>query len=129
MLEGKLVLVGDDGLPLKHVNANSQANVMGTFPSLFKSFGSPNMSLEVDIAGDKSNGTRPRSYDDRLNGDLSKNVVNFLTLIASAVNGVDVAVSKDSVQQVMERFENSVYWFFMGKRVMYHVVENYVKKV
>ncbi|PWA75187.1 zinc knuckle CX2CX4HX4C [Artemisia annua] len=89
MLEGKLVLVGDDGVALKPVNADSQATDMELFPSF-------------------------------------KKVANLCTLIVPASNGVDVAVSKESVLQVKECFEISIYGFFLGKRVSYPMVENYI---
>ncbi|GJY04964.1 hypothetical protein Tco_0370904 [Tanacetum coccineum] len=43
-----------------------------------------------------------------------------------AGNGVDVNVPKESVSVVNERLNNSVYGFFLGKRVAYPVVENYL---
>ncbi|GJR61825.1 hypothetical protein Tco_1503987 [Tanacetum coccineum] len=56
------------------------------------------------------------------------NVANFRTLIALACNEADVAVSVESVQEVKERFETSVYYgFILGRTVAYPVVENYVK--
>nr|GEW60863.1 RNA-directed DNA polymerase, eukaryota, reverse transcriptase zinc-binding domain protein [Tanacetum cinerariifolium] len=83
MLEGKLVLVGDDGIPLKPLNVDGQATVMDHFPCLSNTFGTPNASIKVATA--------------------------------------------ESVLQVKERFENCVYGFFLGKRVAYTLVENYVK--
>ena len=78
MLEDKLVLVGDDGVPLKPVNVDSQATDMEPFPSLSNSFRSLITSTKLDNAGDKWNGTGPSSYVDRLNGNLSKKVANFV---------------------------------------------------
>lgn len=60
ILEAKLVLVGNDVVTLKPVNADSQATVE-PFPSLYESFGSPYTSAKVDTAGDKSKGTGPGS--------------------------------------------------------------------
>ena len=75
----------------------------------------------MDIVGDTSNGTGPGSYAHRLNGDLSKKVANFRTLFAPNGNEADVAVSKELVLQVKERFENTVYGFFLDKRLVYPV--------
>ena len=47
-------------------------------------------------------------------------------MLTSASSGPDVVVSRDSVNMVHERFCNIVYGFFLGKRVSYPVVENYV---
>ncbi|GJZ38563.1 hypothetical protein Tco_0585126 [Tanacetum coccineum] len=51
----------------------------------------------------------------------------FRTLLAPSGNGADVDVTKESVGVVVERFSNIVYGFFLGKRVAYPAVENYVK--
>nr|GEY91312.1 hypothetical protein [Tanacetum cinerariifolium] len=42
-------------------------------------------------------------------------------------NEVDVVVSVESIKAVSDRFGNSAYGFFLGKRVAYPVVANYVK--
>ncbi|PWA79551.1 hypothetical protein CTI12_AA204950 [Artemisia annua] len=60
---GKLVLVGEDGVPLKPVKVDSQATILGPFPSLSYLFSSPNTSAKVGIAGDESNGMGTGSYD------------------------------------------------------------------
>ena len=69
----------------------------------------------------------PASYVNRLNGEQSKKVAKFLILIPSAGNGSDVLVSIKYVLHVKDRLENSVYGFFLGKRVAFPVVEYYVK--
>nr|GEV47828.1 retrovirus-related Pol polyprotein from transposon TNT 1-94 [Tanacetum cinerariifolium] len=49
MLEGKLVFVGDDEMPLKYLNVDGQATVMDHFPYLFDTFGAPNTTTKVAI--------------------------------------------------------------------------------
>nr|GEU47851.1 copia protein [Tanacetum cinerariifolium] len=51
MLEGKLVFVGDDEMPLKSLNVDGQATVMDHFPYLFDTFGAPNTTTKVAIVG------------------------------------------------------------------------------
>ncbi|GKC68000.1 hypothetical protein Tco_1100598 [Tanacetum coccineum] len=51
MIKGKLVLVGDDGIPFKNLNADSQSNVMDHFPCFSDTFGTPNTSNKVATAG------------------------------------------------------------------------------
>ncbi|GJY15158.1 putative ribonuclease H-like domain-containing protein [Tanacetum coccineum] len=51
---------------------------------------------------------------------------DFLRIIR-VLNGADVAVSLESVRIISERFANLVYGFFLGKRIAYPVVDNYVK--
>ncbi|GJU28404.1 constans-like protein [Tanacetum coccineum] len=94
LLEGKRVLVGHDELPIKKV----YGQVMDPFPSLADTFGIPKSSTNVSTDGtsDTLNGTGPCSYAKRLNGEPSKKVANFRTLIAPTENGADVAVSLTS---------------------------------
>ncbi|GJW37319.1 hypothetical protein Tco_0060239 [Tanacetum coccineum] len=128
MLEGKLVLVGYDGLPLKPMNDDGQTTIMDHFPWLSDTFGTPNTTTKVAMAdtrytssnnredglvnvieSDKLNGMRPVSYANHINDEPSMIVANLRTLIALAGNGADVAVSLDSVLEDKERYENSVY--------------------
>ncbi|GKE42174.1 hypothetical protein Tco_1469458 [Tanacetum coccineum] len=69
----------------------------------------------------------PGSFAKFLKGKLSRKSINFLTLVAPASNGADVAISMKSVRIVHERICNTMYGFFLGKRVAYLVVESYVK--
>ncbi|GJY00545.1 hypothetical protein Tco_0357563 [Tanacetum coccineum] len=61
--------------------------------------------------------------------DLENRVgkVNFHTLVAPAGNRADVAILLESIRAISERFANKVYGFFVGKRVTFPVVDNYVK--
>ncbi|GKA62604.1 putative reverse transcriptase domain-containing protein [Tanacetum coccineum] len=42
-------------------------------------------------------------------------------------NGIDVVVSVESIRAISKRFANTAYGFFLGKRVAYLVVSNYVR--
>ncbi|GKC26216.1 hypothetical protein Tco_1033510, partial [Tanacetum coccineum] len=46
--------------------------------------------------------------------------------IAFRGNRVDVVVPVESIRAISERFANTAYGFFLGKRVAYPVVANYV---
>ncbi|GJV33146.1 hypothetical protein Tco_1393546 [Tanacetum coccineum] len=59
------------------------------------------------------------SFATLLKGDTSRKSVNFHTLNTLAGNGADVAVHLEYVRAVSERFANSAYGFFLGKRVAY----------
>ncbi|GKC11044.1 hypothetical protein Tco_1007826 [Tanacetum coccineum] len=76
--------------------------------------------LTVNIKG-------PVSFAKLVTREPRKKTVNFRTLLSPASNRSDVAISLESVRAVSEHFANSVYGFFLGKRVAYPVVENYVK--
>ncbi|GKD43600.1 retrovirus-related pol polyprotein from transposon TNT 1-94, partial [Tanacetum coccineum] len=47
--------------------------------------------------------------------------------IAPGGNGIDVVVPVESIRTVSDRFANTVYGFFLRKRVAYPVVNNYVR--
>ncbi|GJV87049.1 hypothetical protein Tco_1530987 [Tanacetum coccineum] len=64
------------------------------------------------------------SFETPLKGESSRNL-NFRTLITQAGNGDDVVVMLESIRVVSERYANSAYGFFLGKRVVYPVVANY----
>nr|GEW29595.1 hypothetical protein [Tanacetum cinerariifolium] len=53
--------------------------------------------------------------------------IGFRALVTPAGNGADVVVSKESVCVVNEQLNNTVYGFFLVKRMAYPVVEKYVK--
>ncbi|GJX91578.1 hypothetical protein Tco_0344904 [Tanacetum coccineum] len=42
-------------------------------------------------------------------------------------NGIDVVVPMESIHTISERFSNTTYGFFLGKRVAYPIVANYVR--
>ncbi|GKF08861.1 zinc knuckle CX2CX4HX4C containing protein [Tanacetum coccineum] len=84
-------------VPLIHLNKVATAGTRDT-PSTNGEDGSVNVSKN-----DISNGMGPDSYANRINGEPK---------ISS---------------EVKERFKNYVYGFFLGKKVAYPVVENFVK--
>nr|GEW26828.1 retrotransposon protein, putative, unclassified [Tanacetum cinerariifolium] len=60
-------------------------------------------------------------------GKPSKIKVNFRTLFTLAVNRIDVVIHVMSIRATSDRFANTAYGFFLGKRVAYPVVANYVR--
>nr|GEW59628.1 hypothetical protein [Tanacetum cinerariifolium] len=117
----KLMLMGDDGKPLKLLNLDGQSTAIESFTYFSGAFGTPNASTKVATTG-------PNDIPSN-KGDDGKKAINFRTLIAPATNVAHVAISIKLVLEVRERFENSVYGFFQGKRVAYPVVENYIKNM
>ncbi|GKB93836.1 hypothetical protein Tco_0979973 [Tanacetum coccineum] len=59
---------------------------------------------------------------------LRKTKVNFRTLFTPAGNGINVVVPVEPIRAISERFANTVYKFFLGNQMAYHVVSNYVRK-
>nr|GEY96504.1 RNA-directed DNA polymerase, eukaryota [Tanacetum cinerariifolium] len=60
-------------------------------------------------------------------GVASRKALNFRTLFAPAGNRVDVVIPAESIRAINNRFANTAYGFFLGKRVAYPVVANYVR--
>nr|GEW45078.1 hypothetical protein [Tanacetum cinerariifolium] len=67
------------------------------------------------------------SFASLLRGESKRKGLNFRTLIKQARNGADVSVPLESICVVSERYVKSAYGFFLGKRVAYPVVANYVR--
>ncbi|GKB59764.1 integrase, catalytic region, zinc finger, CCHC-type containing protein [Tanacetum coccineum] len=62
-----------------------------------------------------------------ITGKPSGKKVNVRTLFIPGVNGIDVVVLVDSIRAISECFVNTTYGFFLGKKVAYPVVANYVR--
>ena len=112
MLHGKLVLVSDDGEHLKPLNVDGQTNTMESFPCFSDTFGTPNTSTKMATACPNNNLLNKGDYSsvkatdgvkltrngvvsnmNLLNGEPSKRIVNFRTLVAPTCNRADVAIS------------------------------------
>ncbi|GJU89799.1 hypothetical protein Tco_0905430 [Tanacetum coccineum] len=57
--------------------------------------------------------------------EQSRKALKFCTLFTLRVNRITVVVPVKSIRAVSERFANTAYGFFLGKRVAYLVVANY----
>ncbi|GJX69155.1 beta-caryophyllene synthase [Tanacetum coccineum] len=60
-------------------------------------------------------------------GKLSGKKLNISTLFTPGANEIDVVVSVGFIRAISDRFANTAYGFFLGKRVAYPVVANYVR--
>nr|GEU56640.1 hypothetical protein [Tanacetum cinerariifolium] len=64
-----------------------------------------------------------------ITGKPSRKKVNVHTFITPGGNRIDVVVLVDSIRDISERFTNTTYGFFLGKKVAYPVVTNYVRDI
>ncbi|GJR81781.1 zinc knuckle CX2CX4HX4C containing protein [Tanacetum coccineum] len=75
--------------------------------------------------------TMPTSYVGAAganNKDQPKVMSNFSHLVAYPVfNGVDIFIPRKVVKKVSSRFENTLYGYFIGKRMAFLVVEYYAR--
>ncbi|GKC83605.1 hypothetical protein Tco_1139322, partial [Tanacetum coccineum] len=119
-------VVGVHGIVNDGMNSSSGiTNVTSALESLGNTFGKESERLSFS-----SNGialSLSISYAKLITGEPSRKTVNFRTLLSPARNGADVAISLESVRAISERFANTFYGFFLGKRVVYPVVANYAK--
>ncbi|GKA83633.1 transcription repressor OFP8-like protein [Tanacetum coccineum] len=99
------------------VSANDAAKVVGLL-SAIEEHG-------LSVLGD--NTVKKVTENINVTGESSMKSVNFCTSTAPVGNGADVAILLESIQVISEQFVNSAYGFFLGKRVAYPVVANYVK--
>ncbi|GKC71048.1 retrotransposon protein, putative, ty1-copia subclass [Tanacetum coccineum] len=60
-------------------------------------------------------------------GKPSGKKLNILTLFTPRGNGIDVIVPMESIRAISKQFANTTYGFFLGRRVAYPVVANYVR--
>ncbi|GJS16008.1 beta-caryophyllene synthase [Tanacetum coccineum] len=79
------------------------------------------------LSNSTTNLNKGTSYANLFTGELNRKSVNFRSLITPAGNGIDVAVPVESVRAISQQFVNTAYGFFLGKRVAYPVVANYVR--
>ncbi|GJW40722.1 retrovirus-related pol polyprotein from transposon TNT 1-94 [Tanacetum coccineum] len=86
----------------------------------------PNPPLPTHEANFAGNAPGKPSYA-TATGKPSGKKVNVRTLFTPGGNGIDVVVPVDSIRAISERFANTAYGFFLGKKVAYPVVANYVR--
>ncbi|GKA36039.1 retrotransposon protein, putative, ty1-copia subclass [Tanacetum coccineum] len=84
------------------------------------------LPLPTQVTTSASNGPGKSSYDNVTSKPSGKKV-NVLTLFTPESNGIDVVVPVDSIHAISERFANTAYGFFLGKKVAYPIVANYVR--
>ncbi|GKD68943.1 kinase-like domain, phloem protein 2-like protein [Tanacetum coccineum] len=113
--EGVTPSVVDMTVEMEKQNSLDDTTVLGSFPPL-----STSISTTAGNAPGKS------SYAN-ITSKPSGKKVNVRTLFTPGGNRIDVVVSVDSIRAISERFANTAYGFFLGKKVAYPVVANYVR--
>ncbi|GJW09243.1 hypothetical protein Tco_1575070 [Tanacetum coccineum] len=83
----------------------------------------PPLSMPVSTVGN----TPGKSSYANITGKPSGKKVNVRTLFTPGGNEIDVVVPVDSIRAISKRFANKTYGFFLGKKVAYPVVANYVR--
>ncbi|GKE32169.1 hypothetical protein Tco_1451491, partial [Tanacetum coccineum] len=107
--------VVDMMVDMDKLSSLEDTNVLGSFPPL----STPDITMASN-APDKS------SYAN-VTGKPSGKKMNIRTLFTTGANRIDVVVPVESIRAISECFANTSYGFFLGKRVAYPVVTNYVR--
>nr|GEW71435.1 hypothetical protein [Tanacetum cinerariifolium] len=130
LIEGKLLLVDDDGKPLPKVVSmiytNSDSEVEDVFDEYVTFMASTCLKRGSD-SGYVVNTACPISYAKLVNGEPSRKSVNFRILITPMGNDADVDIPLESIRAIIEQFSNTTSGFFLGKRATYLIVAHYVK--
>nr|GEX67352.1 hypothetical protein [Tanacetum cinerariifolium] len=113
--EGATPYVADMTVEMDNQNSLKYTSVPKSFPSL---------STPVTTMADNAPG---KSSYANVTGKPSGKKLNFRTLYTSWGNGINVVVHVESIRAINERFANTSYGFFLGKKVAYPIVANYVR--
>ncbi|GJT46304.1 cytokinin dehydrogenase 3-like protein [Tanacetum coccineum] len=113
--EGVTLSVVDMTVEMEKLSSLEDATVLGSFPPL----STPVTTMAGNALG--------KSLYANVTGKPSGNKLNIHTLFTPRGNGIDVVVSVESIRAISDRFANTTYGLFLGKRVAYHVVANNVR--
>ncbi|GJX88148.1 zinc finger, CCHC-type containing protein [Tanacetum coccineum] len=123
MLEGKLMLVRDDGIPVKLVNVDGQASAMDPFTCLFDTFGTANTTTKVATA--HTSDTLPNNGEDGLvNGIKSDKFNNIRVTYPMVENYVINAWSKFGLVRTMMNLKGIFFFTFSSNMGMESMLEN-----
>ncbi|GKB46792.1 cytokinin dehydrogenase 3-like protein [Tanacetum coccineum] len=111
--EGVTPSVVDKTVDMGKHNSSDDTTVSESFPPL---------STPVNTAG---NAPGKSSYTN-ITSKLSGIKVKVCTLFTPGGNGIDMVVLVDSIRDISARFANTAYGFFLGKKVAYPVIANYM---
>ncbi|GKE07622.1 hypothetical protein Tco_1399640 [Tanacetum coccineum] len=105
----------DTTIEMDKLSSLGDTTVLGSFPP-----------LSTPVTTTTGNAPSKSSYAN-VTGKPSGKKLNIRTLFTSGDNGIDVVVPVESIRTLSDRFANTAYGFFLGKRVAYLVVANYVR--
>ncbi|GKA19726.1 hypothetical protein Tco_0699641 [Tanacetum coccineum] len=115
VMEGVTPSMIDMTMEKEKLSSLEDTTVLGSFPP-----------LHTQVTTSAGNAPGKSSYAN-ITSKPSRKKVNVCTLFTPRGNGIDVVVSMDSIRTISERFANTAYGFFLGKKVAYPVVANYVR--
>ncbi|GKE43399.1 hypothetical protein Tco_1470683, partial [Tanacetum coccineum] len=114
----KQVLIADKSVVIsKHVNLALGSNVATRNPNVVDIVN--NVANNGTMVGPTPVGNTPgrSTLYANVTGEPSRKALNFRTVFTLEGNEVDVAIPVESFRAISERFANTTYGFFLGKRV------------
>ncbi|GJT10684.1 ribonuclease H-like domain-containing protein [Tanacetum coccineum] len=128
LMEDKSVEVGKLGnVTGEQVVKEKQSSLVDTTTPNVENTGL-NSYPPLHTQGSTPTGNSPsKSSYANVTGEPSRKALNFCTLCTLGGNEIDVVVPVESIRAISDRFANTTYGFFLGKRVAYLVVANYVR--
>ncbi|GKF52919.1 hypothetical protein Tco_0159829 [Tanacetum coccineum] len=119
------------GVKEKNVNRNKTNTSLGIGVST-ESDDTMNEDIPVGVASTVKEGVTPSVVDmmssyANITGKPRGKKVNVRTLFTPGGIGIGVVVPVDSIRAISARFSNTAYGFFLGKKVAYPVIANYVR--
>nr|GEY65710.1 hypothetical protein [Tanacetum cinerariifolium] len=111
--EGVTLSVVDMTVEMGKKNSLDDTTVPGSF-----------LPLSTPVSTTAGNARCKSSYAN-ITGKPSGKKVNVRTLFTPGDKRIDLVVPVDSIRAISERFANTAYGFFLGKKVAYPVVANY----
>nr|GEY59013.1 hypothetical protein [Tanacetum cinerariifolium] len=113
VMEGVTPSMIDMTVEKEKLRSLEDATILGPFPP-----------LPMQVTTSAGNAPGKSSYAN-ITGKPSVKKVNVRTLFTPGGNGIDVVVPVDSIRAISERFANTSYGFFLGKKVAYPLIANY----
>ncbi|GJY36951.1 hypothetical protein Tco_0422329 [Tanacetum coccineum] len=103
--------------PVGNIPGNSleETTILGSF-----------LPLPMQVTNSDGNAHGKSSYAN-VTGIPTGKKLNIHTLFTSGGNGIDVVVLVEFIRAISDRFANTTYGFFFGKKVAYPVFANYVR--
>ncbi|GJR37692.1 zinc knuckle CX2CX4HX4C containing protein [Tanacetum coccineum] len=102
------------------IEAHQDVGKYSKISSLANAHDEPDVSVKESV--------EPKSFASIINNTPTKKVVKLAPLTNNEeVQGAHVTLPLDAAKEVSSRFINTLYGYFIGKRLAFPIVENYVK--
>ncbi|GJS84289.1 hypothetical protein Tco_0750830 [Tanacetum coccineum] len=129
-IEGKPMKEGNLRTALRNISLAKPGTVVTTNDgSVHHIYGNEAQVASEAVSSDNINSgnTNKQSFADMFKNPSGSKAARLNHMTSEHVAGANVAIPMAAVKDVSDRFENTLYGYFIGKRLAFPVVENYVK--